>query len=120
MQVRELKRRTLLHFLSGGRERNSAPQKKAVDAKCAHRQDVLFLITKPTALPQVPVLFLLAVMVPVGIALIGTKLLRCSMHYAFFAQHLIVGLALWVVVDDATAIVAAHFKISVNHFSLAL
>lgn len=40
------------------------------------------------------------------------------MHYAVLAQHLIVGLALWVVVDGTPAIVAAHLKISVNHSSL--
>lgn len=54
-------------------------------------------------------------MVPVGIALIRAELLRSGMHYAVLAQHLIVGLALWVVVDGAPAIVAAHLKISVNH-----
>lgn len=38
MQVREPIGRSLLHFLSGGRERRGTPQKKAVDAKCAYRQ----------------------------------------------------------------------------------
>ena len=42
------------------------------------------------------------------------------MHYAVLAQHLVVGLALWVVVDGATTIVAAHLKISVNHSSLII
>jgi hypothetical protein len=71
----------------------------------------------PSVLPQVTVLLCLSVMVPVGIALIRTELLRSGMHYAVLAQHLIVGLALWVVVDGATAIVASHLKISVNHSS---
>ena len=72
----------------------------------------------PSVLPQVTVLLCLSVMVPVGIALIRAELLRSGMHYAVLAQHLIVGLALWVVVDGATAIVAAHLKISINHSSL--
>lgn len=38
MQVREPIWRTLLHFLSGGRERGGTPKKKAADAKCAYRQ----------------------------------------------------------------------------------
>ena len=74
----------------------------------------------PSVLPQVTVLLCLSVMVPVGIALVRAELLRACMHYAILAQHLIVGFALWVVVDGATAIVAAHFKISVNHSSLIL
>ena len=74
----------------------------------------------PSVLPQVPVLLCLSVMVPVGIALIRAKLLCAGMHYAVLAQHLIIGLALWVVVDSATAIVAAHLKISVNHSSLII
>ena len=71
-----------------------------------------------SVLPQVPVLLCLSVMVPVGVALIRAKLLRSGMHDAVLAQHLIVGLALRVVVDGAPAIVAANFKISVNHSSL--
>jgi hypothetical protein len=74
----------------------------------------------PSVLPQVTVLLCLSVMVPVGIALIRAKLLRSGMHDAVLAQHLIVGLALWVMIDCATAIVAAHFKISVNHFYIFL
>ena len=72
----------------------------------------------PSVLPQIQVLLCLSVVVPVGIALIRAELLCAGMHYAVLAQHLIVGLALWVVVDGATAIVAAHLKISVNHNSL--
>ena len=74
----------------------------------------------PSVLPQVTVLLCLSVMVPVGIALIRAELLRSGMHYAVLAQHLIVGLALWVVIDGATAIIAAHLKISVNHSSFYL
>ena len=74
----------------------------------------------PSVLPQVQILLCLSVMVPVGIALIRTKLLRAGMHDAVLAQHIIVGLALWIVVDGAPAIVAAHLKISVNHSSLIL
>ena len=69
----------------------------------------------PSVLPQVQVLLCLSVMVPVGIALIRAKLLRSGMHYAVLAQYLVVGLALWVVIDGAPAIVAAHLEISVNH-----
>ena len=70
-----------------------------------------------SVLPQVTVLLCLSVMVPVCIALIRAELLSSCMHYAVIAQHLIVWLALWVVVDGASAIVAAHLKISVNHRS---
>ena len=71
-------------------------------------------------LPQVTILLCLSVMVPVSIALIRTELLRSGMHDAVLAQHLIVGLAQWVVVDGAPAIVAAYLKISVNHNSLII
>ena len=75
----------------------------------------------PSVLPQVPVLLSLSVMVPVGIALVRAKLLRAGMQNAVFTQHLIVGLALRVVVDDAPAIVTAYLKISVNcHMSVLL
>ena len=69
----------------------------------------------PPVLPQVTVLLCLSFMVPDGIALIRAEL-RCSgMHYTVLAQYLIVWLALWVVVDGASAIVAAHLKIAGNH-----
>ena len=74
----------------------------------------------PSVLPQVQILLCLSVMVPVGIALVRAKLLCSGMHYAVLTQHLIVGLALWVVVDGAPAIVAAYLKISVNHSSLII
>ena len=69
----------------------------------------------PSVLPQVTVLLCLSVMVPVGIALIRAELLCTGMHYAVLAHHLIVGLALWIVIYGATTIVAADFKISINH-----
>lgn len=80
----------------------------------------LFVVVNPSVLPQVTILLCLSVMVPVGIALVRAKLLRSGMHDAVLAQHLIVGLALWIVVDGAPAIVAAHLKISVNHSSLII
>ena len=70
----------------------------------------------PSALPQVTVLPCLAVVIPVSITLIRAELLSAGMHYAVLAQHLIIGLALWIVVDGAPAIVAAYLEISVNHW----
>lgn len=70
----------------------------------------------PSTLPQVPVLPCLAVVVPVGIALFRAKLLGAGMHYAVPAQYLIIGLALWIVIDCAPAIVATYLIISVNHW----
>ena len=67
----------------------------------------------PSVLPQVTILLCLSVMVPVSIAFIRTELLRSGMHDTVLAQHLIVGLALWVVVDGAVAFLrlASHLSL---------
>ena len=69
----------------------------------------------PSFLLKIPILTSLSVVVPISIALRRAELFCACMLYTVLAQQLIVRLAMWVVVDSAPAIVAAHFIIPVYH-----